>query len=138
MGTVGQATILRGLKANVDQIAGESERNFVLSNMRTQTMSVRNPGYPHHIQKIARDLAETIREDFAGVHGVDPVRLVDALFHLPEIAMARLNNHLERVAHFYREKSYKSVAASYVESFPDAGILTRTGYLISWEEACVA
>ena len=121
MSTVGQAAVLRGLKADVDQIAGESERNFVLSNMRTQTMSVRNPGYPHHIRKIARDLAETIREDFAGVHGVDPVRLVDALFQLPEIAVGRLNNHLERVAHFYREKSYRSVAASYVESFPDAG-----------------
>ena len=121
MGAIGQAAILRGLKANVDQIAGESERNFVLSNMRTQTMVVRNPGYPQHIRKIARDLAETIREDFASVHEVDPVRLIDALFHLPETAMARLNDHRERVAHFYREKSYQAVANSYVESFPNAG-----------------
>ena len=121
MGAIGQAAIVRGFKASVDQIEGESERNFVLSNMRTQTMAVRNPGYPQHIQKIARDLAETVREDFAGVHGVDPVRLMDALFHLPETAMARLNNHLERVAHFYREKSYQAAANSYVESFPDAG-----------------
>ncbi len=121
MGTIGRAAILRGFKANVDQIAGESEWNFALSNMRTQTMSVRNPGYPHHIQKIARDLPETTRDDFASVHGVDPVQLVDALFHLPEIAIGRLNDHRERVAHFYREKSYRSVAASYMESFPDAG-----------------
>ena len=90
MGTIGHAAILRGLKANVDQTAGESKWNLVLSNMRTQTMSVRNPGYPHHIQKIARDLAETTRDDFAGVHGVDPVQLVDALFQLPEIAKGRL------------------------------------------------
>ena len=87
MSAIGQAAINRGLKANIDQVEGESEWNFVLSTMRTQTMAVRNPGYPQHIQQIARDLAETIREDFAGVHRVDPVRLVDALFHLPEIVM---------------------------------------------------
>ena len=121
MGTIGQVASIRGFKANVDQIEGESEWNFVLSNMRTQTMAVRNPGYPQHIQQIVRDLAETIREDFAGVHGVDPVRLVDALFHLPEIAMARLNDHRERVAHFYQEKSCQAVATSYLESFPDVG-----------------
>ena len=121
MGTIGQVASIRGFKANVDQIEGESEWNFVLSNMRTQTMAVRNPGYPQHIQQIVRDLAETIREDFAGVHGVDPVRLVDALFHLPEIAMARLNDHREGVAHFYHEKSCQAVATSYLESFPDVG-----------------
>ena len=123
MSAIGQAAINRGLKANIDQVEGESEWNFVLSTMRTQTMAVRNPGYPQHIQQIARDLAETIREDFAGVHKVDPVRLVDALFHLPEIVMARLNDHRERVAHFYREKSYQAVATAYLESFPDAGDL---------------
>ena len=121
MDTIGQAAIIRGLKANIDQIEGEREWNFVRSSMRTQTMAVRNPGYPQHIQKTAHDLAETIREDFASVHGVDPVRLVDALFHLPEMASTRLNEHRERVAHFYREKSYQSVAASYMESFPSAG-----------------
>ena len=123
MSAIGQAAINRGLKANIDQVEGESEWNFVLSTMRTQTMAVRNPGYPQHIQRIARDLAETIREDFAGVHRVDPVRLVDALFHLPEIVMARLNDHRERVAHFYREKGYQAVATAYLESFPDAGDL---------------
>ena len=46
---------------------------------------------------------------------------MDALFHLPEMASTRLNEHRERVAHFYREKSYQSVAASYMESFPSAG-----------------
>ena len=121
MDTIGQAAIIRGLTANIDQIEGEREWNFVRSSMRTQTMAVRNPGYPQHIQKTAHDLAETIREDFANVHGVDPVRLVDALFHLPEMASTRLNEHRERVAHFYREKSYLSVAASYMESFPSAG-----------------
>ena len=138
MGTIGQVASIRGFKANVDQIEGESEWNFVLSNMRTQTMAVRNPGYPQHIQQIVRDLAETIREDFAGVHGVDPVRLVDALFHLPEIAMARLNDHRERVAHFYQEKSCQAVATSYLESFPDVGVLTLTTYSNSWEGTCTA
>ena len=121
MSGIGQAAINRGLKANIDQVEGESERNFVLSNIRTQTVAVRNPGYPHHIHRITRDLAKTVREDFVDVHGIDPIRLVDALFHLPEMASTRLNEHFARVAHFYREKSYQAVATLYVESFPDAG-----------------
>ena len=64
MSAIGQAAISRGLKANIDQVEGERERNFVLSNIRTQTMAVRNPGYPHHLHRITRDLAATVREDF--------------------------------------------------------------------------
>ena len=119
MGAIGQAASLLGFKANVDQVYGESERNLVLLNMRSQTMAVRNPGYPHHIRHIALDLAETVREDFADGHRVDPVRLVDALFRLPEIAVTRLTEHLRRVADSYREGSYQKVASSYVDSFPD-------------------
>ena len=121
MSAIGQAAVNRGLKASIDQVEGGSEWNFVLSTIRTQTMAVRNPGYPHHIHRITRDLAETVREDFVDVHGIDPIRLVDALFRLPEVASTRLNEHLARVAHFYREKSYQAVATSYVESFPDVG-----------------
>ena len=116
---IGQAAINRGLKANIDQVEGESEWNFILSSIRTQTMAVRNPGYPQHIHRITRDLAETVREDFVDVHGIDPIRLVDALLRLPEVASTRLNEHFERVAHFYREMSYRAVATSYLESFPD-------------------
>ena len=119
MGAIEQAASFRGFKANVDQVEGESKRNLVLSSMRAQTRAVRNPGYPQHIHQIARDLAATVREDFAGVHGVDPVRLVDALFHLPEIAMARLNDHRQRVVCFYRETTFQGVASSYLEAFPD-------------------
>ena len=119
MGAIEQAARFRGFKANVDQVEGESKRNLVLSSMRAQTRAVRNPGYPQHIHQIARDLAATVREDFAGVHGVDPVRLVDALFHLPEIAMARLNDHRQRVVCFYRETTFQGVASSYLEAFPD-------------------
>ena len=119
MGAIEQAASFRGFKANVDQVEGESKRNLVLSSMRAQTRAVRNPGYPQHIHQIARDLAATVREDFAGVHGVDPVRLVDALFHLPEIAMARLNDHHQRVVCFYRETTFQGVASSYLEAFPD-------------------
>ena len=121
MSNIGQASIIRGFKANIDQIEGESEWNFLLSNMRTQTMAVRNPGYPHHMRKIARNLAERIRIDFAGICEVDPVRLFDALFHLTETAVNRLNDHRKRVAHFCGENSYQAVANSYVESFPHVG-----------------
>ena len=119
MSVIGQAESIRGFNANIDQDEGKIKRNLVLSSMRDQTRAVRNPGYPQHIHQIARDLAETIRENFAGVHGVDPARLVDALFHLPEIAMARLNDHRERVVSFYREKTFQGVASSYLKAFPD-------------------
>ena len=66
-----QAAIIRGLKANIDQIEGERKRNSVLSSMRTQTMAVRNQATHNTFKKIAHDLAETIREDFTSVHGVD-------------------------------------------------------------------
>ena len=119
MSDVGRAASLRGFKTMIEGDDGEGSRSRIYLEMRGQTMAVRNPGYPHHIRHIARGLAETIREDFTNSHGVDPVRLVDALFHLPEVAMTRLNQHLQRVSYFYRERTYQEVASSYVESFPD-------------------
>lgn len=119
MSTIGQATSIRGLKSFADQVEGGSEWELVLSSVRTQTMAVRNPGYPQHIHQIAHNLAETVREDFVGVYGIDPVRLADVLFRLPEIAMARLNDHRKRVVGFYHEKTYQGVASSYLEAFPD-------------------
>ena len=44
---------------------------------------------------------------------------MDALFHLGEIAMARLSDHRERVVSFYREKTYHGVASAYLRAFPD-------------------
>ena len=85
MGSIGPAASIRGFKANVDQVDGESERNLVLLNMRSQTMAVRNPGYPHHIRHVALELAETVRDDFADVHAIDPVQLVESLFRLKEV-----------------------------------------------------
>ena len=93
--------------------------NLVLLNMRVQTMAVRNPGYPHHIQQIALELAETVRADFVDVHAIDPVRLVESLFHLKEVATERLKEHFGRVSHALRETSYRKVASAYMESFPD-------------------
>ena len=122
MGSIGPAASIRGFKANVDQVDGESERNLVLLNMRSQTMAVRNPGYPHHIRHVTLELAETVRDDFADVHAIDPVQLVETLFHLKEVAMDRLNEHRNRVAHAFGETSYREVAAAYVESFPDVQV----------------
>ena len=119
IGTIGQAAIIRGFEANVNQADGDSERNLVLLNMRTQTMAVRNPGYPHHIRHVALQLAETVREDFAAVHAIDPVQLVECLFHLKEVTMDRLYDHLSRVASALRETSYQKVASAYLESFPE-------------------
>ena len=119
MSFIGEAASIRGFKPNVNQVNGESERNLVLLNMRSQTMAVRNPGYPHHIRQIALELADTVREDFVEVHAIDPVKLVESLFHLKEIAMERLKEHFGRVSHAFRETSYQKVASTYVDSFPD-------------------
>ena len=119
MGSIGPAASIRGFKADVQQVDGESERNLVLLNMRSQTMAVRNPGYPHHIRHVALELAGTVRDDFPDVHAIDPVQLVESLFHLKEVAMDRLNDHLSRVARALREASYQKVASIYVEFFPD-------------------
>ena len=121
MGAIGRASSIRGFKANVDQIDGESERNLVLLNMSMQTMAVRNPGYPHHIRRIVLDLAETVREDFVDVHRVDPVQLVDTLFHLQEVVMGRLQDHMTGVSNSLRERSYDKIASSYAEFFPNVG-----------------
>ena len=119
MSSIGEAASIRGFKPNVNRIDGESERNLVLLNMRVQTMAVRNPGYPHHIRQIALELAETVRDDFVDVHAIDPVKLVELLFHLKEVAMERLNEHFGRCSHAFRETSYQKVASAYMESFPD-------------------
>ena len=118
MSSIGEAASIRGFKPNVNRVDGESERNLVLLNMRVQTMAVRNPGYPHHIRQIALELAETVRDDFVDVHAIDPVRLVEALFHLKEVAMERLTEHFGRFSHAFRETSYQKVASAYMESFP--------------------
>ena len=119
MSSIGEASSMRGFKPNFNRVDGESERNFVLLNMRIQTMAVRNPGYPHHIRQIALELAETVRDDFVDVHAIDPVGLVESLFHLKEVAMERLKEHFGRLSHAFKETSYQKVASAYMESFPD-------------------
>ena len=119
MSDIGQASSISEFKTVVNQDDDEGFRNYVLLKMRGQTTAVRNPGYPHHVRHVVHGLAETIREDFSMIHGIDPVQWVDALFSLGEVAAARLNEHLKLVANAYREQSYQKVASSYVESFPD-------------------
>ena len=119
MGSIGPAAIIRSLNAKVNKVDGNSERDFLLLSMRTQTMAVRNPGYPHHIRHVALQLAEAMCQDFNAVHGVDPVQFVECLFHLKEIAMSRLHDHLTRVAKALKETSYRKMGTAYLESFPD-------------------
>ncbi len=118
MNSIGEAASIRGFKPNANRREGENERNHVLLNMRIQTMAVRNPGYPHHIRQIAIELAERIRDDFIDVHAIDPVKLVDSLFHLKEVVLERLEEHFGRISHAFRETSYRKVASAYVKSFP--------------------
>ena len=118
MGRVGNAISLRGMGNPSDLTDEELHQRDVLLNIRHQTTAVRNWAQPQHGRKVVHALAETVRQDFISLYGVNLVTFMDALLRLSETADDRFNQHISRVRHFYQQSSYQRVASSYVESFP--------------------
>ena len=107
---------LGNLKALSDR---EFRQHQILATMRGQTTAVRNWAYPQHMRKVTKDLAATIRSDFIEMYEVDPIKLVDTLFRMAQIADNRLNKHRNQVRLFLQKSEYQQVVSSYLEVFPN-------------------
>ena len=118
--SIGEAMAIRGLEIKDDAAEDETKLHRVLLTIRSETASVRNWGYPSQMRNVTASIAEKVRNEFSDLYGVDPVRFVNAVFALGELAEDRLNQHLGRVRRFLRKHNYESVTAAFLESFPDA------------------
>ena len=119
MGTIGDALTVRTMRELVDVPEQDIYERHVLLNMRRQTTAVRNWSYPQHMRKVTQDLARTVSQDFFNLYKIDSVAFVNVLFRLAETAEDRLNQHMNRVRDFYRQRTYQRVVSSYNKSFPD-------------------
>ena len=119
MQKIGHALVACTLGIEDDVSAEELKQRHILTGMQGVTAAIRNWGYSLYMRDVTRELADTIREEFNELYGVDPGRFTDTLLRLAELANVRINEHLDRTRAFFRLKNYRDVLASYHASFPD-------------------
>ena len=99
----------------------EFRKKMVASQMRTQTMMIRNWAYPKQNIAHTKDLfggrlAKVMNDAYAGI---EIVQVIDTLEQISELINARLNAHLRRLAPMWRGKTFDDVYSGYRQEFPD-------------------
>jgi hypothetical protein len=89
------------------------------TEMMVQTAAIRNWAYYHQMKRIVGDLSNFIKDDFEKIHGVDPLKLVGALFKLADERSDLLNEHLDKIRSFGRKNNYIEMIDAYNKAFPE-------------------
>jgi hypothetical protein len=99
----------------------EVRRQMVLSEMRGQTLAIRNWAYPEQaIAHLKQTFAGVLEEILAAEYGgVSVTRAIDTLKALAEQIENRLNDHIHKVAPFWNARDFDTVCDLYREAFPD-------------------
>ncbi len=97
----------------------ELHKNFLIQLMRNHTAAIRNPYYPFQTKKYYSDIISKLGNEFENWYGLNPITLLDCLEKIGEEITDKLNIHLDKVRHFFKEQNYKKVFEAYHASFPD-------------------
>jgi hypothetical protein len=116
-----EAIELGDLDFPADLTEAEIKKRSILSQMRTQTLAIRNWAFPEqtiaHMKSLySGPLEKVISQAYAGVTSA---RLIDSLVRMSEMVNDRLNGHLQKLAPAMRAQDFQSVYSAYRQSFPD-------------------
>ena len=89
------------------------------TGMMSETTAIRNWAYHHQMRRIVGDLSKLVKDDFEKLYGIDPVKLMEALFKLSEERDDLLNEHLDRTRSFAKKKNHKEMIDAYNQAFPE-------------------
>lgn len=104
---------------DIPEDLGETEykKKFVLFLLQSETAAIRNPAFSHQSKRYTQKIFSRINKVIETHYGIDPVKLVDALYQLVDRFELRLNFHLASVAYFRSGTHWKEVWARYREEF---------------------
>jgi len=105
------------------------------TEMMVQTTAIRNWAYYHQMRRIVGDLSNLIKADFENIYGVDPYKLMEALFKLAEERNDSLNDHLDKIRFFGRKNNYKEMIKAYNQAFPEVKKIEGNEVEQIWEHA---
>ncbi len=95
----------------------EYKKRFVLFLLQSETAAIRNPSFSHQSKQYTKKIFSKITKVIETHYGIDPEKLVDALYHLVDRFELRLNLHLASLAYFRSGTHWKEVWERYREEF---------------------
>lgn len=97
----------------------EVSKRMALTEMRLQTMSVRNWAYPDQMVRVVDATFEGIGPGFAEAFGFEPHRIVNAIQKLAEDLEDKMNKHMAKIRQVWRATNHLDAWARYCQLFPD-------------------
>ncbi|MCL4797830.1 MAG: hypothetical protein KJZ84_24915 [Bryobacteraceae bacterium] len=132
-----ESLTLADVNLAVDCSDEEVHKHFVLSQMRSQTLAIRNWAYPEqalaHLQQTFAGVLEGILA--SAYNGVSITGVIDALKDLAKLIENRLNDHIHKVAPVFHAKDFDTACDRYGEAFPNI-FLDREGMRRVFAELC--
>jgi hypothetical protein len=119
MGELGDLMGRRQFDVSDHRSEEELREHMLTSMMRDQTTAVRNWAYPAQIFALTKGLVGTVKDEFEGLHRVEPTRLVNLIERLVEETEKRLNDHWHSLRKFMRKRDYRSIVKAYNKTYPD-------------------
>ena len=99
----------------------ETKKRFVLWQMRTQTLAIRNWAFPAqaiaHMKAFCSGPFTTIIAE--RYRGLSATRLIDTLVNMSTEIEERMNAHLLKLAPVMKSETFETARSSYLESFPN-------------------
>ena len=110
-----------------DISSAELKKQFVLSQMRLQTLAIRNWAFPdqaiaHLTAFCSGPFGTVLSKQYGGVSGT---RLIDALVNIVKEIEHRLNTHRSKVVPMIRASTFDLACSAYRHSFPDITLDTK-------------
>lgn len=105
--------------ADIPEDEEEFHRRSVMEAMRLHTQVMRGEYYPEQWTRLYRPSLERISARFSAVYGIAPTAIYDVAQRLMLSIEDRLNEHVQRCAAFYKERTLGKIARAYRKSFPD-------------------
>ncbi len=115
------ALTLADVDLPVDCSDEELHKHILLSQMRSQTLAIRNWAYPeqtlaHLKQTFAGPLEAILADTYSGV---SITGVIDALYALAKNIENRLNDHFQKLAPVWHARDIDTVCDQYRKAFPD-------------------
>src|ERR1700687_511106 len=89
------------------------------TEMMAHTTAIRNWAYPSQMKRVVLDLADSVKDEFKAVYGLNPRDLMQLLFDLTYEREDLLNAHRDKVRPCIRAGNYKQIIEAYQAAFPN-------------------
>lgn len=128
--------VLRDFASITDAETDEDrDERRLQSEMRGNTLAVRNWAYYHQMKRVTLDLAASIDADFKTKYGIGSAAFMDVLFRMTEARNDKLNDHISKIRPLYRMKDHTEMMQAYNAAFSENPPIEEGDFDALWDRA---